>query len=258
MLLMVLLAGGHVQAQNSGGDTAAHYKLYSVLYQRKAAEYRALCYQAYTLAERRLKEEILIAKKRNPKRKLAIITDLDETALDNSDYYAEQLLLGREYDGESWKAFTALGKAKAVPGAVSFFKTADLNKVRIAYLSNRKTDELVGTLANLRALGFPQADSAHLLLKTTTSSKEERRRSLQAQGYEVLLLLGDNLNDFEQEFEKQDMATRAATTDRKQALFGRRYIVLPNAIYGEWEDALTDYKRLEGAERKAKLKQNLQ
>jgi predicted secreted acid phosphatase len=65
------------------------------------------------------------------------------------------------------------------------------------------------------------------------------------------------LNDFEQEFEKQDMATRAATADRKQALFGRRYILLPNAIYGEWEDALTDYKRLEGAERKAKLKHTL-
>src|SRR5580765_474488 len=63
-------------------------KLYPVLWQQTAAEYRALCYQAFNIAALRLNE---IPGKKFRKEKLAIITDLDETILDNS--YADAKLI---------------------------------------------------------------------------------------------------------------------------------------------------------------------
>ena len=56
----------------------------SILYQQNAAEYRALCLQAYNIARIKLNDEL---KNKNPRKPLAVITDLDETALDNSNFY---------------------------------------------------------------------------------------------------------------------------------------------------------------------------
>jgi predicted secreted acid phosphatase len=76
----------YVYAQDSTSSAAMHLievnlKTYPVLWQQTAAEYRALCYQAFNIAALRLNE---ISKKKLRKQKLAIITDLDETILDNS------------------------------------------------------------------------------------------------------------------------------------------------------------------------------
>src|SRR5258706_10018286 len=68
--------------------TDVETKAIAVLWQQTAAEYRALCYQAYNLAALRISQ---IPKKDYRKNKLAIITDLDETILDNS-YASAQLM----------------------------------------------------------------------------------------------------------------------------------------------------------------------
>src|SRR5882762_5770579 len=56
--------------------------LWGAMWQQKAAEYKALCYQAYNLAKLRL-DIILLQQHSKP---LAIVTDIDETVLDNSPY----------------------------------------------------------------------------------------------------------------------------------------------------------------------------
>ena len=60
--------------------------------------------------------------------------------------------------------------------------------------------------------------------------------------YNVVMLLGDNLNDFMQLFEKKDIADRFAETDKTKDNWGKKFIVLPNATYGEWESALFNYQ----------------
>src|ERR1700743_3053913 len=65
----------------AGGDKES---VLAILYQQRAAEYAALCLQAYNLARRKVDEAIahpVLSKDNLP---LAVITDLDETALDNS------------------------------------------------------------------------------------------------------------------------------------------------------------------------------
>src|SRR5438067_2760739 len=111
-------------------------KIYPVLWQQQAAEYRALCYQAFAIATLRLNE---IPKKKFKKGKLAIITDLDETILDNSYSEAQLIKDGRERTDQSWKEWLDRSAATAVPGAVDFLQAAKQKGATIFYISNRDT-----------------------------------------------------------------------------------------------------------------------
>ncbi len=215
----------------------AEYSVQAILYHQFGSEYRALCYQAYNVAAEKLVAKV----KANPKAKLAIITDLDETVVDNSYYNAWLVNEGELYTPETWKQWTAQRKATIIPGSKAFFDLADSLGVTIFYVSNRGVDEYEATLANMQALGLPQLDSTHFYLKTTTSGKEERRQAIYAQGYNVVMYLGDNLNDFSKSFEKQTNERRHELTDSLATTFGNEYIVFPNAIYGEWEVSLYNY-----------------
>lgn len=234
LFFMCSLCGLHAQEATI---PATSIKAYPVLFQQTAAEYRALCYQAFNLAHLRLQE---IPRRKLRKSKLAIITDLDETILDNSYSEAQLIKEGKEYSSKSWKQWTDRSAATALPGAVAFLQAAKQKGISIFYISNRDTTELASTLLNLRNLQLPDADTAHMLFLRNTSSKEERRQRVMEQ-YEVVMLLGDNLTDFTTAFEVKGIDNRRAATDQVQAEWGRRFIVLPNAIYGEWEKAIYDY-----------------
>lgn len=212
-------------------------KLLPVLFQQQAAEYRALCYQAFNIAAIRLHEAV-----RSKKRRLAIITDLDETILDNSYSEAGLLKLGTSYSQKAWKEWTDRSAATAVPGAVDFLRAAKRRGVSIFYISNRDTSEVLSTLQNLKNLQLPDADTAHMLFLSASSSKEARRQKVMGK-YNVIMLLGDNLNDFTKAFEKGTIDSRFIETDKAKELWGKKFIVLPNAVYGEWENALYNYQR---------------
>jgi predicted secreted acid phosphatase len=51
------------------------------------------------------------------------------------------------------------------------------------------------------------------------------------------------------------VAARMSVTDENKAKFGARFIVLPNPMYGDWENAIYDYNfKLSDAEKNAKRK----
>ena len=212
---------------------------YPILWQQTAAEYRALCYQAFNTAAMHLHA---IPAKKIRKEKLAIITDLDETILDNSYSDAQLIKEGKTYNSTTWKEWTNKSAATAVPGAVDFLNEAHKKGISIFYISNRDTTAIQSTLINLKNLQLPNADTAHMLFQTDSSSKETRRK-LVAGHYNVIMLLGDNLNDFMNVFENKTIADRFIETDKERAAWGNKFIVLPNATYGEWENALYNYQR---------------
>ena len=94
---------------------------------------------------------------------------------------------------------------------------------------------------------------------TGSSSKEPRRQTVSAK-YRIVLLMGDNLNDFAEVFEKgRTIADRLAAVEQNKGQFGTRFIVLPNVMYGDWENAIYgyDFKLTDdekGAKRKSQLK----
>ncbi|MEO6906166.1 MAG: 5'-nucleotidase, lipoprotein e(P4) family [Ginsengibacter sp.] len=221
---------------NSSGNLVIDGKTFATAYQQRAAEYKALCYQAFNIAHERIEE---FNRQRSPKSKV-IMTDIDETILNNSPYQAHQLLEGKDYDPVSWKDWTSKGEADTVPGALHFLQFASAAGIEIFYVTNREENEREGTLKNLKKFNFPNADNQHLLLKGNISSKEPRKNSI-AETHTIVLLMGDNMNDFSFLFEKKNSDERDKVADSFAADFGNHFIVLPNPVYGDWESSLYHY-----------------
>jgi predicted secreted acid phosphatase len=64
--------------------------------------------------------------------------------------------------------------------------------------------------------------------------------------------MGDNLDDHSNVFERKSIADRFAEVDKAKDLFGKKYILLPNAMYGTWENAIYNYGRLTEAQKAQK------
>ncbi|MEO9801994.1 MAG: 5'-nucleotidase, lipoprotein e(P4) family [Reichenbachiella sp.] len=214
----------------------------SILYQQTAAEYQALCHQAYNMARLRL-DMALKGEKANWDK--VIITDLDETALDNSDFYGWLYENNMTYSESSWTEWVELRQANPIPGSVSFFQYADSMEVNVFYISNRDTSHVNATKANLEAFGFPQTKKENMLFKAETSSKVARRKVVEDKYTEqnILMLLGDNLNDFHSFYDKKyPNADIKRKVDSVKRSWGKKFIVFPNANYGDWDFRLYDYK----------------
>ncbi|HEY9195187.1 MAG TPA: HAD family acid phosphatase, partial [Mucilaginibacter sp.] len=144
-------AGGSISITNSG-------KAWASVWQQRAAEYKALCFQAYNIARLRVDEAV----KHPGGKPLAIVTDIDETVLDNSPYDAGRAMQNLDYSDATWKNRTDKAAADMVPGAPAFFKYAASKGVAIFYITNRNENERAATLKNLQMYGLPYADDAHL------------------------------------------------------------------------------------------------
>jgi len=83
-----------------------------------------------------------------------------------------------------------------VPGSVDFLRYA-ASVVYSLLITNRNQAEKAATAQNLKILGFPGVTDQTLLVRTdpATSSKEVRRK-FRCSNFRVVLLMGDNLNDF--------------------------------------------------------------
>jgi 5'-nucleotidase (lipoprotein e(P4) family) len=211
-------------------------KLYTAFYQQQAAEYKALCVQSYNLAKMML-DASLSSKSPMPP---AIVTDIDETILDNSRYAVKRALENKEYTLESWQEWTSLAMADTLAGALAFFNYAKSKGVEVFYITNREEAERAGTQKNLEKFGFPYADSTHLILRQGTSSKELRRQAVAA-NHTILLYIGDNLGDLSARFDKKTSEERNRNVMELNREFGSRYIILPNPFYGDWEGSTFKY-----------------
>jgi 5'-nucleotidase (lipoprotein e(P4) family) len=234
------------------------YQVAAVLYMQKAGEYRALALQAYNLAHWRLDADL---EKKYPKnlpkterkKPRAVVVDIDETVLDNSPNQAYNIIHRQGFVLRDWYAWGEMRKAKPIPGAVEFLNYAVSRGVKVFYVSNRDEVQKQATIDNLRSAGFKDVTSENVVLRQGESTKEPRRQAI-AQKYRVVLLMGDNLDDFSNVFERKSVADRFAEVDKAKDEWGRRFIVLPNAMYGTWENALYEYKALSDAD-KARARQ---
>ncbi|WP_084361083.1 5'-nucleotidase, lipoprotein e(P4) family [Neobacillus fumarioli] len=227
----------------------------SVLWFQTAGEAKALYYQGYNIGKIRLDEAL---RKNANKRgfKPAIVLDIDETVLDNSPYHAWRVLTGKG-DPIDWGDWFNRAEAKPLPGALEFLKYADKKGVEIFYISNRRETYKEVTIKNLQKIGAPNADAKHVLLLANRETGKESRRAHVAKNYHIILLFGDNLGDFSG-FDELSASERALGVDRHKADFGKKLIVFPNPMYGDWEAAIYRYNYQKPVEEMIKLrKKNL-
>lgn len=218
--------------QKKSDNNINQHLVNAILWQQHAAEYQALVHQGFNIAKAQL--EIHLANPLQTDKPLAIITDIDETVLDNTPYNAKMALLGKDFDKQSWLDWGLQKSAKPLPGALAFFNHVAEKGIEIFYISNRFVNQTHETIDNLDALGFPYADERHILLKDSVSGKEHRRNKIE-NTHEILLLLGDNLSDFHEAFDDRAHGKAHQNVVKYSAAFGNRFIVFPNPIYGHWE-----------------------
>ncbi|WP_327440369.1 5'-nucleotidase, lipoprotein e(P4) family [Pseudomonas donghuensis] len=239
-LALLLLATPLVHAQTANPDAAVRSNLLvdAVAWRQTAAEFRALYYQGFNVAKARLDQAL--AKQKPGDKKPAIISDIDDTILSSNTYWG--FLIGQDkefFDDAVWDRWVAANGPTLTPGALEFLDYAKSRGVEIFYVSSRdqgdKTYEYA--LSNLRALKVPYADEAHVTILRESSNKEPAQHKI-AEQYNVLLMLGDNLNDFERSFYVDKVDKRAQLVDASRSKFGGQYIIFPNPTDGHWLKAI--------------------
>jgi len=69
--------------------------------------------------------------------------------------------------------------------------------VTVFYITNRNDSQKQGTATNLKKLGFPNVNNQTLLVQTDLKEFDERAaRQKVGSRFHVVLLMGDDLNDF--------------------------------------------------------------
>lgn len=236
-------------AAGQAPEDLPHRGLDANLYLQTAAEYRACCLQAYTLAEERLRQHK--ANLKGTEKPPAVVLDLDETVFDNGVFQTLQLRGGGAYDPRAWDAWEekAGDQIALVPGAKAFLDAAVKLGVTPVYISNRNAKYLKTVTAAFARLGLPAAADGQVLLADKTSDKTDRRAAAE-KAYQVLLYVGDNLRDFDEAYRFADLSRAAGPeldaaikarkdrVDADRAAWGTKWIVLPNPAYGEWQKPL--------------------
>ena len=206
----------------------------AVLWYQHSDEMKAIYLQNFNLAKTIVLTE---TGKKHASSNPAIVVDIDETMLDNSPFEGKLVHKGKSYNSQLWTEWVRRKQAKALPGAVEFTQFAKRNSVEVFYISNRRVQDLDATIANLRKQGFAFADSAHVLLRDRTGDKTERRQQVSA-NHHVILYIGDNMGDFDEVYNKASAKYDSTAIWRDSRLWGSRYIVMPNPMYGTWEYTL--------------------
>lgn len=210
----------------------------AVAWRQTAAEYRALYYQGFNLAKLRLDQAL--AERKPGAKPPAIISDLDDTILSSNTYWGALMNEDKDFfDDALWDRWVAANGPTLTPGALAFLEYAKSKDVEIFYVSSRdqgdKTDAYA--LENLRALKVPFADKEHVTILRESSNKEPAQKAI-AEHHDVLLMLGDNLNDFKRRYYVDNVQQRATLLDEDRAQFGDKFIVFPNPTDGHWMKAI--------------------
>jgi 5'-nucleotidase (lipoprotein e(P4) family) len=201
-------------------------------FQQQSAEVQALQLQAYNIAT--LKLDAAVAAAKDPA-KLAIVTDLDETVIDNSALLARDLANCHTYDAwDTWLPWERDGTPLLIPGAKQFLQHADGLGVTIRYISDRADEQKPYTLATLSKLGLPQVSAESVLL---LGPPKVERRAIVSADHQIVLMLGDTLHDFDGRFRKTPLAEQRATVAAEADKWGAEWIVFPNVGYGTWSKA---------------------
>ncbi|MDX1405029.1 MAG: HAD family acid phosphatase [Woeseiaceae bacterium] len=240
--MALLLAGAAglapAPAASRERDELRNPLLWAVAYKQTAAEYFALCYQAYNLARMRIDQAL--AAHRSGDRPLAVITDMDNTILHAASYWGYLVRENMDFfDDAVWDAWVPHNRITAVPGALEFFRYCTENGVAVFYVTNRNQGERTFdyALAHLHHLGFPVDGDDKLYVFRESSDKTPARQEIE-KTHDIALMLGDNLNDYRRDYYVKDVDERRALMDRDRADWGTKFILIPNPTDGHWVRAI--------------------
>jgi 5'-nucleotidase (lipoprotein e(P4) family) len=229
--------------------------LYSDLWVQSSGEYVACCLQTYQMATEQVKRDLdqfrAEQNKLPPEERSkppAVVMDLDETVLDNGTYQTYLYDSGQNYSDDNWNKFIAehWESIRLLPGAKEFIARAESLGITVTYITNREEPLREATIKTMKQWGvntegMDDPESLRLITQKHGESIKKPRRDLVRAKYNVLAYFGDQLGDFSDEFAPNHDNTAGARREavyEYQALWGTRWFVLPNPVYGQWQQVL--------------------
>jgi predicted secreted acid phosphatase len=133
-----------------------------------------------------------------PGEKLALVLDIDETSLSNWD---EEKQDDYGFIAADWDAWVKRRADTVIPGTLRLYQEAQKDKVAVFFITGRPENEREDTAANLKAVGYAQWDGLSLRAvdrpktQTVVDYKSGEREKIVAQGYTIILNVGDQMSD---------------------------------------------------------------
>jgi len=228
----VLVTSSLIASENTDVNNPLSY---AVAWKQTAAEYQALYYQGFNIAQMHV--ELALAKHKEGDKPIAIVSDFDDTLVQPLSYWGQLIEKNIDFfDDPIWDKWIPKNAMVASPGAKEFLAFCEENGVEIFYITSREQGEKTFeyALGNIRHLGFPLKDESHLTVLRDTSNKETRQNEIM-EDYDVAVFLGDSLNDFRRKYYvKGDVQGRKAKMEEDKALYGKKYVLFPNPTDGHW------------------------
>lgn len=233
---------------------------HSVQWYRASAEKKALYIQTYNAASIYVHDWYNKNIKDRPKKSWGVILDIDETVLDNSWYFKLCSKLSTR-DLYFNRSIGMLKKSTAIPGAINFITLVKELGGYVSLVSNRDGDYnkngdsiLQATVDNLNEQGiyFDQLVLANKSMATNPRDKNPRFRAIERgepdatemvwyndplPKHEIVAYLGDNIQDFPR-LNQVDISKNNEDASKTFSKFGNGYFIMPNPIYGSWEEVI--------------------
>ena len=259
ILLGSLLLSNPISSQELQDNTLEKQLILSVLYTQTSTEFIANNIQTYTSAASHIEEALsdkswtasLEQKSDFSLKQPAIILDVDETVLDNTPFQARAILTGCSYPC-GWVDWGLEASADPVAGVKEFLSYAKSKNIKIFYVTNRVSELEDATKKNIKALGLPFDEDVDVLLmkgENNWTSDKTARRALVAKNHRIILMIGDQLGDFIslKETEKP-VAERKKLGSKYKDMWGTKWFMIANPMYGRWESAIYGNKYPESEE----------
>lgn len=230
-------------------NTLQAQSMLAVLYAQSSAEYDANNIQTYTGAKLALDVALTeknwtaaIEQKGNfVDKPPAVILDIDETVLNNIPFQARAIIKGEGYPN-GWIEWMLEEASTSVAGVKDFLDYAERKGIKVFYVTNRVAIAEEATRNNLKKLGLPlDTDRDVLLMKNENgwTSDKVSRRQLISEDYRILLLIGDQLGDFiPLEEATVNIDSRKAISKKYKDMWGKKWFMITNPIYGRWEASI--------------------
>ncbi len=127
----------------------------------------------------------------------AVVLDIDDTALSDYGYEASHDF---GYDPRSYDADVNAEAFPAIAPTLALAKHVKAEGVAVIFVTGRRTPERAVTVGNLVKVGYPQPDGLFLRPVSDHATsvipfKSHARAEIQAEGYTVLISMGDQWSD---------------------------------------------------------------
>ena len=132
-----------------------------------------------------------------PGEKLALVLDIDETALSNWD---EEKQDDFAYIENDWNAWVNKREAPAIAGTLRLYKEALAHRVEVFFITGRDESQMTVTAWNLMTVGYDHWSGlalrgSHPKEQSVAEFKSAERKKIVDAGYHIILNVGDQLSD---------------------------------------------------------------